>query len=241
MMRQTPFGQELKDLDIRFDFSDRPRLVTALLAAAHEGMDEQTLWSWPVGRRLLSLLQWTAASSDHGLTVNRACQSCGAMMELHYEAGELISLIEAHQEDTVAISYQGQELVMMRPSGRHQQAWQKAVFSTAREAGVAMLQSLSKSPLPKALVADDKVLAAVEERLAAADPLIDYQVTTACPACGQVQSWAIDWEEFCLRHLHQQQQLMLRSVARLAGHYHWSEQEIMVMPEWRRRHYAALI
>ncbi len=241
MMRQTAFGQELKDLDIRFDFTNRPRLVTGLLAAAHETQDEQAFWSWTISKRLQGLLEWMARSSSQALVVSRACRFCGGMMELHFEAEELIALIEAHQEQAITITYKEHELVMVRPSGRHQQAWQAAVYTSARDAGVAMLQSLSEKPLPKALLDDQDGLATVEAHLAQVDPLIAYEVSTSCPACGQEQRWTIDWEKFCLHQLHRRQQSMLHTVARLAGYYHWSEQDIMAMPSWRRQYYAALI
>ena len=51
----------------------------------------------------------------------------------------------------------------------------------------------------------------------------------------------VDVEEEALALLARAQEAFFRQVGVLASAFHWSEREILRLPEWRRRRYLALV
>ncbi|MFZ5447968.1 MAG: hypothetical protein ACOZFS_04950 [Thermodesulfobacteriota bacterium] len=80
-------------------------------------------------------------------------------------------------------------------------------------------------------------LAQIETALGSVAPEVTLAVQAACPDCGQTHKLGID-PYFCLYHQHGD---ILAQVHNLATVYHWSEAEILSLPQRRRQRYLHLI
>ncbi len=74
-----------------------------------------------------------------------------------------------------------------------------------------------------------------------ADPLINFHCRIDCGECGQSTDKTIDLFETALDMLRRAQRRLVLSVHRIASKYHWNEQDIFAVPEWRRQQYLVLI
>lgn len=84
----------------------------------------------------------------------------------------------------------------------------------------------------------DEDVARIEEALEAASPEMAVAVQALCPACGVVHDIAIDPYGLLSGPLAED---LFHEVHLLASTYHWSEQEILALPQQRRRRYLELI
>jgi hypothetical protein len=73
------------------------------------------------------------------------------------------------------------------------------------------------------------------------DPLVNFSLAVTCPHCGLPSQPEIDLGAWALQILQRVQQRLIETVHRLACRYHWTEAEILALPEWRRDRYLALI
>lgn len=246
-----PFGLHGEDLDFDFRRTERPRLVTNILAACLQSPDRtavgpEQIEDWSLSDRLEKLLHIAFLSRPQPLRAAIRCHhpGCGQISEVEFSEAELSALAPAAAQDTVEISFQGQSIRLRRPSAKDQYQWLKRSYATETEAAAAILRTLSyatdNSGLP-----DQGVSTAVLEKISQAmemfDPLVAFKTQVACPDCGQTQTEEVDLEGLALKRLHEIQQDLLQVIHQLAGNYHWTEREILRMPAWRRQYYIEKI
>jgi hypothetical protein len=237
-----PFGAAPRDVEVDLFAGDRPRVVTELLrrCAVDAGggeVPEGLLWGLPVGRRTEALAALCALSGAASLDRTLSCPApeCGEAVSL---ALPLEALIGAGREvggDGVVVEHEGRALRLRLPTGDDLRCWAEAPPTDA-----GMLAALAQAPLAPDEVSP-ALVAAAEEALAAADPLVDVRITTVCPACRREIELPLDLEAEALAVLDRAQQGLLAEVARLAGAFHWSEREVLELPAWRRRRYLDLL
>ncbi|MGW0209347.1 hypothetical protein ACWDZ8_27315, partial [Streptomyces sp. NPDC003233] len=80
----------------------------------------------------------------------------------------------------------------------------------------------------------------VAQAAAAADPAADIRLNLACPACGHAASAELDIASYLWAELDAWARGTLQDVHLLAGHYGWSESEILALSPLRRRYYLEL-
>lgn len=226
------------DLDLDFATADRPALVTALLARASGMADAAFWWSQPVSRRTQALLDVLAATehrSSVGLTA--VCGAAGCAQTFEFEL-PLQGLPCADTDDgTVTVQLGPQRHARLRlPCGDDLRRWHAAQPATRAEA----VRTLCASLLLEGEL-DDGDETAVGMAIAARDPLVDFSVACACPACGAPAEVAIDLEGLALRRLGRAQRELLRDIHVLASQYGWREAEVLALPAARRAQYRALI
>jgi len=234
-----PFGRG-DDLEVVFDGSDRPSLVTALLARCSEAGDPRGWWAQRVGRRIAVLLR-VAAESDHlqAFTVERRCSqpACGTAFEMSLPLDQLDSGSEA---DRIAVALPAGGAVMARlPTGEDQRRWAGRAYASRREAIGAITGAL----VVEGQVApdDDAAVAALADALADHDPLVNFTVSCSCPACGETNETAIDLEGLALGHLARRRRALIEDVHALASAYGWTEAQVLAISEERRASYRALV
>ncbi len=83
--------------------------------------------------------------------------------------------------------------------------------------------------------------ARIERAMAALAPPLSGNVTGTCPYCQAAVPFAFDVPFFVLSELQVQSALICDDVHWLAGHYHWSEEQILALPTRRRRRYVELV
>ena len=242
-----PYG--LPGDDLRIDFGLRqPHLVTALLCACIKGPDgpmtQQTAWDLNIGSRiqlLLTILQQTHGR-DHEF--QHTCGACGEVFEIT-ASGQDMQDIQREGEELGLNLFQLEArdhcpaLQFRRPTGSDQLNWLDQDWTGETQAMQAMIRSIVQGELPQPIQPERLQQAA--QLLDEADPLVNFTITSACPACGKQQSWTVDLTDYALRGLNRARGKLLHGVHRIARAYHWSEESILDLPPARRREYLSLI
>jgi len=81
----------------------------------------------------------------------------------------------------------------------------------------------------------------VQQALTEADRLADLELNATCPECGTPIAVALILEVFLMQELARESARLMDKIHTLAMAYHWSEPDILALPENRRRHYLARI
>ena len=80
----------------------------------------------------------------------------------------------------------------------------------------------------------------IERAMAAIAPNLSSDVHGACPECHEVIRVAFEPRRYCIDELRQQARFVMEEIDLLAERYHWSEREILALPNRRRMAYAEL-
>jgi hypothetical protein len=245
-----PFGLLRDDLEIDFNQYSRPRLVTQILRCCTtskdgEVPDQAFFWSLSSGKRIECLVAIATLGDPSGLTVRLRCpdEMCRQEMEVEISTHELADLQRRSDETDRFLVRIGDEKVPVRlPTGQDQQDWLETSFDYEGIAPNTIIETLLLGPhsfqedsLPDEWV--QPINAALEE----IEPLVNFVVLARCPECENENRHEVDLQDVSLGMLHRDQLRLLRSVHRLALHYHWSEEQIFGLPPWRYSHYLALI
>ena len=231
------FGQA-PDLDLDFVQADRPGLVTMLLAQCDEGRDADYWWSRPVSARIAALLRLVASTEGcERLSLHALCAAtaCGERYEIELP---LQTVLEAHRGDALVTTHLGPDrrVTLRRPTGDDLRIWRAAQPVSSARATRMMLESL--------LIAGDvqaEDAAALSAALSQEDPLVNFTVACACPACGAENEVEVDLETLALTRLAARQRMLIEEVHGLAARYGWTEREVLSIPRERRARYLALI
>ena len=239
---------------INFDDTPRPWLETQILAACtqsgHDGFpNEEFFWDMEVGHRLQCLVQIAALGEESGcLSIELRCPQtdCRLEMELDLDPAELLRIWqESDCQHTIHIQIGNKPIRFRHPRGSDQLSWLKRSFNSSREATLTMLETLTLEKcehMPWAeTIPDDTLLTTIVNTLSAADPRLNYNIRVVCPDCGHTECHYIDLGALALKRLRQAQDRLLDTIHCLASRYHWSEEQILAIPHWRRARYLALI
>lgn len=233
-----PFGAG-GDLDLDFGQSDRPGLVTALLARCAQPDDPEFWWEQPVGGRTAALLRLIGLTDPAAaaLAFSARCTRSGCAERYEFELALGALLERACVPALVSVALDAGRTVRLRqPTGADLRRWRETRPRSHEAAVSAILASLVVEG--RVDVDDAPVLA---RALGEHDPLVGFSVLARCPACDDAQEVAIDLEAVALARLQARQQALLEDVHRLACRYGWSEAEILALPPARRARYLALI
>ena len=83
--------------------------------------------------------------------------------------------------------------------------------------------------------------AKADRAMAMLAPALSGPLQGVCPHCHETLDLAFDVPGFVLRELRVQASQICDHVHRLAGHYHWTEETILALPNWRRQIYVERI
>jgi hypothetical protein len=233
-----PFGSEAGDLDV--DFTLRPPFLATDLLRRCAALSDEAAWDLAVGARTETLAALAMLSEPGPLAIGLRCPrpQCREALEIDIEPGELRSACADREREHVDVRVGGDPMRLRRPTGRDQRAWLGTRWPDIETARRSMLASLLSAPVSRPL--DASVLTALETELAHIDPLVDFTLGVACPACGVTEEHTVDLEQHALAALRRVHQRLFESVARLATRFHWTEADIFALPPWRRERYLAL-
>lgn len=245
-----PFGIFEDDLEVDFNQKIRPHLVTQILGCCTRDKNGKTpdqtfFWDLTIGKRVEGLLTIATLGDSSDWPVHLRClnEACRQQMEIEISVEELASL-QHRTDDPFIIRVGDESLTLRKPTGGDQLKWLKTSFTDEDAAVKAMIQtlvldnekaSLQECPMP------DVWVQTINRTMEEFDPLVNFSLLVYCPYCEKENEYEIDLEELSLRKLHKSQLYLLKTLHRLAIHYHWSEQQIFSIPPWRRSHYLALI
>jgi hypothetical protein len=150
---------------------------------------------------------------------------------------------EAETVAVLRLTVEGTELRLRRPTGRDQLAWSAQAPGGEAAAERAILRTLLIAPdeADDAAPLPDAWLPAVGAAMEELDPLVSFRPTVRCAICGQDGEYIINLVQITLRGLQRRQQDLVVEVHRLALAYHWSEEQIIAIPAWRRASYLTLL
>lgn len=238
--RARPVGSAASDIDLVFDRLDRPGTVTALLAACLSDAEGQAVsleeaWDWTLSQRLQALLAMRVASGEVKLELQSTCVQCGEAMEIGLDLRDFAAEPAAPRFNWR--SDEGVTLALRLPRGRDLQCWMRADAPAPDALAASLVEAVVGVPegtQPPALAA---LLPALDDAFEAHDPLTALRLHTACPACAHDNTLSCDLESMLLDGFARAQSRMLDDVLQLAQAFHWSEAEILALPQWRRTHY----
>lgn len=226
-----PFGIDIADLEIDFD-APRPIVVTRVLAACLRGSEDE-LWDLAVQTRILLLLGISELSLAPPIEVHLAC-ACGETAAIELSAAEIASFAASRRRDELVVEMDGASVRLRLPTGRDQLCW--AQLAANGDVARQVLEAL----VVEGELSDALVIAA-DQLLSAADPLVEFELCSTCPACGAGLERPVDLERIALTRLRHARRGLLDQVHLLASSYHWTEATIATLPAWRRIEYAALV
>jgi hypothetical protein len=247
--RVRPFGAAPEHLGVDFHLARRPELVTDLLALccfASDGApaDHDVLLDLPVGIRICALMVLAAASDPAALSWHVRCGSDGCAQQNEFEltTAQLVALAQERlEEQTIQVSIGATMATLRRPTARDQLQWLEA----DEDMSDAMLRAVVMEPrldeLRAAGMTSETIAIAVDAAMDSFDPLLSFHVRVPCPGCGAVADVAPDLAGTAIERLSRAQHAAIADVHRLASRYHWSEIEILNLPQWRRHSYLDLI
>ena len=99
-------------------------------------------------------------------------------------------------------------------------------------------RELARRCLGADAVPADELADAVSAALEAADPHLSVRLALRCPACGTSFEATVDVAAHVWAALDGRAHRVLTEVADLAGAYGWTEDEVLRLPQARRRAYA---
>jgi len=229
-------GRRLRDLELRSDedlrvqrtavdfLAPREQALSSAFAARIAALGPLRNPDAAIFHRLaLADRHWLAASllfreGTTALQVPASCRKCGQILELE------LSLAEALAKAEPILLRRGRKRSGML---RLPTAADLDVARTAED--LARLCAGSRAGTP-----------AIEARLQQADPLCVVELNGRCCVCGSSVNARIDLAGLWLGSQQRLAEDFLHSVHTLAQAYHWSEREILSLPDPRRRAYLRL-
>jgi hypothetical protein len=214
----------------------------ALLSAA-TGAPRAELARTSLGARNGLALELRERTFGAALDGTAACPACGAELELSTSTSALRSGATHADDAALALSVGGVELVLRRLDSADLAAIVPLARDDARRAllarAIVSARRAGEPVEPEAL--PDDVVAAIAERLTAADPLLDLRFAVACPSCGHAWSAPFDPGAFLWTEVAARARRLVRDVHDLAVAYGWSEADALAVPAARRRAYLAIV
>jgi hypothetical protein len=245
-----PFGTAAEDLAADFHMARRPELITELLllcasTADDQAIDQEFLLDMPVSLRISALITLAAITGQSPFSWQVRCRAadCGEQNEFDLTAAQIMSLAQEHIErETLSTAIEGVPAELRRPTGRDQKRW---LAQPDADLSKAMVRSVLVRPPLDDLLSEglslDAIALHIDQTMDSFDLLLSLQLSVLCPQCGVSTEVSPDLAEAALERLSRAQRTAIADVHRLASRYHWSESEIIRLPQWRRQSYLELI
>ena len=239
-----PFACRGSDLGIDFG-RDEPSLITELLGSClmdrgGRSPTPETLWDLTLGKRIEALLAILFITRGGDLECRHPCRQCGEDMEVVLANEALAELQrESDAAEFIEISIGNCEIVLRKPTGRDQRGWMTESWPDEHAAVLGMIGTLVSGN--EAWTPESGQVETIAEKMAGADPLVHFRITASCPECSAENNWEADLTAMALQGLLRARLILIRTVHRLAGYYHWTEESILDMPASRRAEYLALV
>ncbi|MEQ9498465.1 MAG: hypothetical protein RIT81_16440 [Deltaproteobacteria bacterium] len=228
-----PFCADFEDLEIDLDAADPLLASRAIVHRCTQQVGEQVdLDALPVSDRVRALLVVTDLTGGTA-TVQHSCTACGELLELPLPLRDIAERTP-RSAPQLSLSRDGSSWKLRLPTTRDQLGW------TRRTSRADALRGLVVEG-PADAATDDAWCEAVDARFAEHDPLVDFTISTACPACRHPTRIEVDLEALAIAALRRHRGELLWIVHRLALAYHWDEATILGLPADRRRVYLAMI
>ena len=247
-----PFGILQEDREVDFD-NPRPLLETQILLCCSRDSEgsalvEDDLWSMEIRERTQCLLLIAALNTpDGGFTIDLRCQNphCAEEMEIDLSLGDIVSLLKRGDDNFVHVEIDSERFFFRYPTGQDQLTWLNETFADEYAAISAMARTLiigaDVERFGELASQSTDWVRPVSKALESADPLVSFSVHTPCPSCGAEDIHHVDLGALALQQMQYTQDRLLETIHTLASRYHWSEEQILALPPWRRGRYLSFV
>jgi hypothetical protein len=266
LLRIRPFGVDQKDLEINFDQDLRPYITTKVLHSCtlvglendsvikntDTDVDESFFWDLSLGKRiecLLALVKISAPQDSSSIDIHCLNQACRKQIGVDLSMEELA--IRQHMADSVdhvIITLADRNIQLRKPIGRDQIESSKTCDVDENETIRHIIQRLIiRDDQDQGInnqewkIPGDDWIGDIDNAMSEFDPLVNFSISITCPYCENEGKHDVDLEELALKKLHMIQRRLVHMIHRIAKNYHWSEQQILAIPSWRRSQYISLI
>lgn len=224
-----PFGTTMSDVVVDFSLSPNDVIDAVLKGCLSRPdgtfIDGMEIADWNLVKRRQGLLAVAVATRGPRRIVTSACEdaACGEKLDLEVD-------LEAFRHDWRAedLLFDNGRLRLPRPTD---------LVTVGADAPERLAQILFVGAPPERPGWEVEA----ESALSDADPLGDLELRAECFSCGAPIAVPLILEIFLLAELSNMSTRLLDEIHVLAFAYHWTESEIMALPESRRRHYLARI
>jgi hypothetical protein len=231
------FGTSLDDLAVNFaapiDVTLSALLCCCLFTRGGASFSGAEVASWTVPHRRQGLLAVAVATHGARRVITAECPrlECGARIDLDVD---LAAFRRDWRPERIDLRLAGGEMVTLRqPTPADVASWSRS----DRQGVEAMAASLVIGSVPLAEGWAEEAQAA----LSSADPLADMVLDALCPECGGEIAHSVELEPFLLGELAAEAGRLVDEIHVFAMAYHWTEPEIVALPEDRRRRYLSRI
>lgn len=215
-----------------------------LLAAAFPQASPEDLARLPLGQRDARLLSLRQSVFGPRLTSLAACPSCAEKLELSFGV-EDIRVLEPQPGDQEPLSLDTGEV---RATFRLPNSLDLADISRLGDPAEARLRLAARCLISAEVEGEPRAasqlpgpaLAAIADKMAAADPQAEVQIALSCPNCGQRWTSAFDILSYFWSEVDAWARRTLREVHLLASAYGWREADILALSPWRRQAYLQM-
>lgn len=220
---------------------NRPGYVTAVLCSTLESIGDQPadagiIVDLCVADRQYLMLRLAAMLAGEQVWLKVECAYCHVLFDIDIRRCDL-PVKEAGQDyPLVKIRINGQPVDVRVPTGADQQL----IFEQSEKESMQQLLQrciclVNNKPPDKVFFENlsEADIEAIDEALDKASPAVCNQLVVNCPECGRQQYTELD--HYDLGGLNTR--FFYDEVHALASNYHWSEAEILDLPQARRRLY----
>lgn len=208
-----------------------------LLAAAHPELRRDELADLTIGERDMQLLRLRMAMFGGSTGGSSECPQCAERVEFSLDIHTLTDGGE-FAEPAREIEVSGTSMRFRLPTSRD---LAEAVTAPDHFSGVRRLieRCVIEPRLPKEV--SDKVVEALSDAMAKADPQAEIIISLGCPNCGKHWELLFDIAHFFWNEIAAQAQRLVYEIDALARTYGWTEREILALPAQRRQTYLEML
>jgi hypothetical protein len=214
-----------------------------MLAVASRNLPIEELALLTVGERdalLLSLREETFGPQLESLT---SCPACAERLEFQITTFDLRPAASPNK-DPFQMNAAGHGIEFRLPTALDVASLDPAADPTTNRRLLLQRCVLAArrgdAEIPPAELPDEAV-AELTQRMAAADPQADLQLSLACPGCQHTWQAPLDIVSYFWSEIQAWATRLLREIHALASAYGWNEAEVLALSSWRRRAYLELI
>jgi predicted RNA-binding Zn-ribbon protein involved in translation (DUF1610 family) len=185
----------------------------------------------------MQLLQLRTAMFGASMGGSSECPQCGERVEFSLDIRTLADPGES-AEPAREIEVSGTSIRFRLLTSRD---LAEAVTAPDHFSGVRRLigRCVIEPRLPKEV--SDKVVEALSQAMAKADPQAEIIISLGCPNCGKHWELLFDIAHFFWNEIAAQAQRLVYEIDALARAYGWTEREILALPAQRRRTYMEVL
>lgn len=182
--------------------------------------------------RLLATLYISIYGAKIESTVT--CKECDEKFDLDFR---LDDVLQHYQSPTVILSNNGKYEVEPGVSFRLPTGEDEMLID-----GLSIAEA-EKELIKRCLLEGDPEVNSenVQAKMEEVAPVLNINMQVVCPECGHIQEVQFDMQSFFLTKLKQERPDLFKEIHYIASQYHWSHQEILDLPRYLRKQYAALI